>query len=85
MVSVAPIPCSTHARTRTQDGEAAEPLMRGDITDLVQEVVNTLVTQGNSQVLVTNATPDGEKSSTSGPSLERRGKLQLLQETKNQN
>ena len=71
IVSGAPIPCSTHTRTRTQDGEATEPLTRRDIPDLVQEVVTILVTQGNSQVLVTNATFDREESNTSGPNLER--------------
>ena len=64
-VSGAPIPCSTHARTRTQDGKAGEPLTRRDIPHLVQEVVTTLVTQGNSQVLVTNVTSDCKESSTS--------------------
>ena len=64
--SGAPIlPLTTHASTRTQDGEAAKPLKRGDTSDLVQEVVTTLVTQGNNQVLVTNATSDCEESNTS--------------------
>ena len=66
MASGALISRSTRTRACTQDGEAAKPLMRGDILDLVQEVVTTLVTQGNSQVLDTNPTTNCEESSTPG-------------------
>lgn len=66
MVSGVPISCSTRARARTQDGATAKPLTRGDIPHLVQEEVTTLVTQGNSQVLVSNPTTDSKESSTSG-------------------
>ena len=60
------MPGSTRSRTLIQNEEAAKPLTRGDIPDLVQEVVTTLVTQGNSQALVTNVTSDCEESSSSG-------------------
>ena len=67
MASCVQISRSTRARAHTQNREATEPLMRGDIPDLVvQEVVATLVTQGNSQVLDTNPTNYHEESSTSG-------------------
>ena len=70
MVSGALISRSTRARARTQDGATVKPLTRGDIPYLVQEEVTTLVTQGNSQVLVTNPTTNRKESSTSGPCLE---------------
>ena len=59
------ISCSTHARACTQNGEAAKPSTRKDIPDLVQGVITTLVTQGNSQVLYTNPSTNSKECSTS--------------------
>ena len=58
-----PTRCATCARARTGE-DTAEPLTRSDIPILVQEVINTLTMQGNSQVAGQDI--DSEEGSSSG-------------------